>query len=256
MSEAAIRLLAANDLPAVLDLALRAGWNQTAEDIAMLLRLAPAGCFGLECEGRIAATTTLLPLDARLAWLGMVLTGEEYRRRGFARLLVRRALDYAAEAGIATVKLDATVMGRPLYLDMGFRDEQPVERWSGLLAQLRAGNQPAPDETPLLRELAPRSEVFRSADAWALVRPGARARYLGPFMAGSPEAARALMACCFRAGEGDLFYWDVLPRNEHAVRLLEDLGFERVRSLIRMVYGPDLAGGEERVYAISGFELG
>ncbi len=256
-AEGAIRLLGAGDVAAVLELAHAAGWNQTAEDVAMLLRLAPAGCFGLECQGRFAATTTLLPLDARLAWLGMVLTGEAYRRRGFARRLVQRALEYAAASGIATVGLDATAMGRPLYLELGFRDEQPVERWSGRLAQLRAGDHVAPDSEPLPRELAARSEVFRRADAWAMVRPGARARYLGPFVAGSPDAARALIGSCFRAGEGDLFFWDVLPHNTHAVRLLERLGFERVRSLVRMVYGESVSAGcPERVYAIRGFELG
>ena len=251
-----IRLLAARDIPAALALALAAGWNQTAEDIAMLLRLAPEGCFGIECDDAIAATTTLLPLDSHLAWLGMVLTGANYRRRGFARGLVRRALDYARQLATPTVKLDATDMGRPLYLEMGFRDEQPIERWSGRLTPLRPGGGEAPDGSPLLRELAARSAIFRCGEAYALARPGARARYLGPFHAPHAQAANALMQASFRAGAGELYYWDVLPRNAAAVRLLQDLGFERVRSLVRMVYGPDLREDEEHVYAISGFELG
>jgi RimJ/RimL family protein N-acetyltransferase len=251
-----LRLLTPRDIPATLALAHAAGWNQTGDDIAMLLRLAPEGCFCIEVEDGIAATTTLLPLNPQLAWLGMVLTGAAHRRRGFARQLVRRALDYALELGIATVKLDATDMGRPLYLEMGFRDEQPIERWSGRLALLRPGNDPAPDGPSLLGELAARSAVFRCGEAYALIRPGVKAQYVGPFQAPHEPAARALVSSAFRAGEGDLYYWDVLPHNTAALRLVQDLGFERVRSLVRMVSGPGLRGYEEHVYAIGGFELG
>ncbi len=251
-----LRLLTADDIPGTVALAHASGWNQTAEDIAMLLRLAPEGCFGIEADEGLAATTTLLPLHSQLAWLGMVLTGTAYRRRGLARRLVRRALDYAGELGIPTVKLDATDMGRPLYVEMGFRDEQPIERWSGRLTALRPGNDEAPEGTPVLRELVRRSAVYRAGDAYALVRPGVRAHYLGPFQASSPEAARALIDGAFRGGEGELHYWDVLPCNSASVRLAQDLGFACVRSLVRMVRGPELRGGEERVYAIGGFELG
>ncbi len=251
-----LRLLTTRDIPAVLALAHASGWNQTADDISMLLRLAPEGCFCIEVEEAIAATTTLLPLNSQLAWLGMVLTGAAYRRRGFARQLVRRALDYAAELGTTTIKLDATDMGRPLYLEMGFRDEQPIERWSGRLTLLRPGNDPPPDGPALIRELAARSAVFRCADAYALIRPGVRAQYVGPFQAPHEQAARALVQSSFCSGEGDLYYWDVLPHNTGALRLVQDLGFERVRALVRMVSGPDLRGNDQRVYAIGGFELG
>ncbi len=252
----AIRLLTPADVPGVLELTAAAGWNQTAGDIEMLLSLAPDGCFGIEAEGRLAATTTLLPLSPQLAWLGMVLTGAPYQRRGFARRLCEHAIAKADNDGIGTVKLDATAMGRPLYLSLGFRDEQPIERWSGHLQQLRPGADEKPAATPLLAALAARSEVFRFPGGCALVRPGSRARYMGPFTANNLEAAGALMLSAFRAGEGDVFYWDVLPWNNDAVQLLRELGFERVRSLVRMVRGPDLPTSDSRTYAIAGFELG
>ena len=72
----------------------------------------------------------------------------------------------------------------------------------------------------------------------------------------SSSRLRTLIDGAFRPGAGDLFYWDVLPLNAAALQLAQDLGFERARSLVRMVYGADLRGGDEQVYGISGFELG
>ena len=107
-----------------------AGWNQTEADWLSLIRLAPATCFGLEYEGVLAATTTAMLYKQKLAWIGMVLTYPGYRRRGFGRTLMQHALAVLAERGVEWIKLDATDMGSPLYRDLGFVDETPIERWS------------------------------------------------------------------------------------------------------------------------------
>jgi GNAT superfamily N-acetyltransferase len=265
---AVIRPLAARDIPDVLQLAAAAGWNQTDADIEMLLQLAPKGCFGIETEGRVVSTATLVLRDDRLAWLGMVLTDPAYRRRGFARRLVERCLEHAKALGITTVKLDATDAGRPLYLSLGFQDEEAIERWSGRLrrkvTQAPARDMPLSSTVlssgaydKLTPALAARSECFTVSGAFALVRSGARARYLGPFIANSSDAASELMEAAFSPRAGDLFYWDILPANRDAVALARQFGFERVRSLIRMSYGAEYRQpGQDRVYAICGFELG
>jgi len=59
----------------------------------------------------------------------MVLTLPECRGRGFARRLMREALAYVEAKGVGWTKLDATDMGHHLYESLGYRDEQPVERW-------------------------------------------------------------------------------------------------------------------------------
>src|SRR5579863_3423197 len=124
------RCLTPADLPGAVDLSTLAGWNQTADDWAMLLDLAPQSCFLIEVEGRVAATCTLVCYGVRLAWLGMVLTRPEHRGRGFARALVQTALDFADRRGVRSVLLDATDMGRPVYRKLGFRDQQDIERWT------------------------------------------------------------------------------------------------------------------------------
>src|ERR1700686_5077863 len=102
-------------LPDLLALSTGAGWNQTPNDWMALLMNSPEGCLGIACDGRVVGTTTLACYETRLAWIGMVLTHPDYQRRGFARMLVSRAVELAHEREVRTVKLDATPQGRPLY---------------------------------------------------------------------------------------------------------------------------------------------
>src|SRR5262245_33125882 len=115
-----IRVMEQDDVSAALLLSSAAGWNQTADDWHMLLQLAPRSCFGIEADGRIAATTTLIQHGPSVGWIGMVLTHSDYRRQGFARMLLEKTLEHAESSGIQTLKLDATDQGQPLYERLGF----------------------------------------------------------------------------------------------------------------------------------------
>src|SRR2546430_5017228 len=96
-----------------MELSSQAGWNQTPEDWRTLIRLDSKGCFGVEVEGRLVATTTLLCHGRALAWVGMVLTRIEWRGRGFVRNLLTKALAPAGQPRLATVKIDGTEQGQP-----------------------------------------------------------------------------------------------------------------------------------------------
>src|SRR5581483_5813763 len=148
MVSAPIRCLTEHDLSDAAELSCLAGWNQTPEDWRMLLKLEPEECFGTKIEGRVVATASLLRYGNRLAWLGMVLTHPDFRRRGLARQLISHSIERANCLGMQTIKLDATEEGRPLYESFGFRCEQAVERW------LRKGGDQRPvfpPTVPLLR---------------------------------------------------------------------------------------------------------
>ena len=53
----------------------------------------------------------------------------QWRRRGLARALLEHVLADAARRGAATATLQSTVMGRPLYSDLGFRAVGRYEEW-------------------------------------------------------------------------------------------------------------------------------
>jgi GNAT superfamily N-acetyltransferase len=262
-----VRLLKEEDVAAATELSAEAGWNQTADDWRMLLRLAPDGCFGMDADGRLVSTATLVCFGRELAWIGMVLTTAAYRRRGFARKLLGHAIERADEIGIESLKLDATDQGQPLYESLGFRMEQPVERW------WRAGIRPADltgpgsltvdsfamdreatgvDRSELLDALARRGGVSSEPDGFCLSRPGRRAKYVGPCVARNARLARESIEAC--ANEDS--YWDLLPQNRAALDMATGLGFAPARRLVRMVRGRDLRGCEDRISGLAGFEWG
>src|SRR5437870_6854001 len=105
MSETIVRLDHSR-LVHALSLSQRVGWNQTQGDWARLGLLEPEGCFGFECNGAIVATTTVVCYGRALAWIGMVVTDPAHRRRGLARRLMERALEFVEERGVAWTKLD------------------------------------------------------------------------------------------------------------------------------------------------------
>ena len=193
------------DVPAIMVLKDAAGWNQTGQDWLNLMELAPEGCFGMEADGRMAATTTVVCYGRELAWIGMVLTHPECRGRGYARQLMEHALDYTDRMGMRTVKLDATDMGYPLYTKLGFVDECAIERWG------RPAGEPAPGEVSFMRAELPfeldrlafgtdRSAYIRllmegewtaGPESYAMSRPGTRAQYFGPCVSRTrPDCAR------------------------------------------------------------------
>lgn len=247
-----------------------AGWNQTAEDWRMLLDLAPDSCWGAECDGELAATTTLVCYETRLAWIGMVLTAPKFQRRGFARALVSQALELARERQIETVKLDATDQGMPLYESLGFVRDCAIERW------FRGGFGTGGDVTPhyelqrildidqrafpagrsvLLKGLLGRSKAFGTDNGYLLCRPGRRASYIGPFVCGDRETADDLLRRSLASG-GNSFLWDLFPDNHDALELAREHGFTRERILTRMFWGKRLRESVASVYGIAGFELG
>jgi GNAT superfamily N-acetyltransferase len=266
-----IRMLQACDIPAAVELSTTAGWNQTAEDWLMLTHLEPEGCFALECEGRLAATTTIICYGRQLAWIGMVLTHPDFQRRGFARRLVESALTLAEARRMETVKLDATEQGCRLYESLGFRAEQEIQRWSGCSAvslPIETGEcfswkaiedidleAFGANRLPLLKMLARRTQPSCHSAGFLFWRRGSRASYIGPCVARTPEAAKALLETCLAGGEGRWF-WDLLQSNVDAVSLATDAGFRLERNLVRMVRGAQAQGKDEMIYAAAGFELG
>jgi len=263
-----IRRLFYDDMPAAFRMSYAEGWNQTVEDWFRLLALEPDGCLGIDDDGRLVATNTLLCYGRELAWLGMVLTHPDYRRRGFARQLLGAALELAEGRGIRCIKLDATEKGRYVYLNFGFHDEQPIERWSRPPGPIKAVRNTLSIGIPdgrldaaafgvdRGRFLAALGEAACLDDAFVMHRSGSRARYLGPCVAGKASSAQAAISATLASRAEETWFWDLLPRNTQAVTIARSLGFKPVRHLMRMVRGVPVSGDDKLVYATGGFEAG
>jgi GNAT superfamily N-acetyltransferase len=245
---------------AAFELSSIAGWNQTRADWQMLMEL-PGVCSGIEVEGQLVSTATLICYGQTLGWVGMVLTHPDFRRMGFARALMAGLMQRAIF--MKTLKLDATDDARPLYQSLGFRPEQRIERWQRSAVSTDIPTAPRRDVDLKLCGLDRREFLERLSDdavasslGYVLSRPGRIHRYLGPCVALDESAARSLIEEMIGRHPNDGWFWDLLPANEAAVRIAYALGFEPVRRLTRMVWGEELRGKDDRIFAIGGFEFG
>jgi GNAT superfamily N-acetyltransferase len=271
-------------LAGCLALSQAAHWNQNAADWRLMLGIGRGWGITLE-DGTLAASTLVLPYGG-FAWISMVLVLPDQRRKGYAMQLLRAALAYLANRALTPI-LDATPAGRAVYVQEGFRDTWGFRRFQ--LQALRNAPEPTAGVRPLreadweallaldakafgasrerlLRDLAARlpqaalvAEENGALAGFLLGRDGREASQLGPLVARSSDAARALLAAALAAVRAPL-YLDVVDREPGVTAWLESLGFAFQRPFTRMVKsvrGAPAAPGEAGlVFCPAGPELG
>jgi len=279
-----LRLLTHADLPFADSVRALAGWNQTIADWERFLAVAPDGCFLAEWDGIPAGTATTITYSPALAWIGMVLVHPEYRRRGIGRALLERCIEHLRGRGVRCVKLDATPAGKPVYENLGFKEEWTLSRWEHAAtdwpgSESCSGIQQCHDpdgvesldaaafgvsRSGLLERLIQQSRGALMVEAeldrvggYGLLRDGSSASYLGPIVAVSADSGTRLAEALLAQSGGRKIYWDIPDQNAAAVEWARERGFIPQRTLTRMYLGENETPGDpSRQFAIAGPELG
>jgi ribosomal protein S18 acetylase RimI-like enzyme len=278
----AYRPLGPGDVAGACALNAEAGWNQVAADWRYML--AAGGGTGIEAaDGRLVASSMVLPWGDRFGWIAMILVTRDHQRRGLATELMRRAIERCRDRGWIA-GLDATEQGRPVYLPLGFRDVYALSRWTADAAApipapavpvrpLAAADLPAvaawdasvfgAERAAYLAHLLARapevafvSEQGGRIAGFVLGRDGRLATQVGPLEAGDEATALALLAAAVGGQRGRVFL-DAADRHVTVRERLEAAGFRRQRGYTRMLLDRDAALDDPaRVYVISGPEFG
>jgi hypothetical protein len=242
-------------------------------------------------EGRIIATAATLPYGDRFAWVSMVLVAGQYRRRGLATLLMRRAMDDLSAVRLVPI-LDATPDGRPVYLALGFTDCWGFHR----LRRERQGEQlgardavcaPAgvavhavtDADLPALcaydaaafgaqrsavlaglRGRLPAAELIAESGnrivGFCMGRDGRVAAQIGPLVAESDAIACAILSCALAGIDAPVFV-DLADAKGEVRTFLEARGFAPARPFTRMLLGPPTRFDDPaRTFAVVGPEFG
>jgi GNAT superfamily N-acetyltransferase len=270
------RPLTEEDLPRAVALSATAGWNQTEADWRVFLREGQTRTIDDGHPDCLAATAAVLRFGRDLAWISMVLVRPDRRRAGLATALMRWAMEALQDT--RCIALDATPEGREVYRRLRFADRfgftrwrladapggtaRPVRRlrpehWPAMLAMdARAFGAPRED---LLRGFAARlpqaAWIAEDGSCFALGRDGLRLPQIGPVVADSPEAARALIAAAQREIGGPALL-DLVDSEAGLADALEAGGAQRLRRFTRMTLGTKLPGRPDMLFAMAGPEFG
>jgi GNAT superfamily N-acetyltransferase len=276
-----IRGMTVADIPLGMRLKEQAGWNQVEADWQRLLDLQPHGCFVAELDGIPAGTVTTCRFGL-VAWVAMMLVDKSFRSHGIGRALMSRALEDLDSAGIRTIRLDATPLGRPLYESLDFVAEATFAKYIGVLPT--ADGPPSPNEMRahgvteglteldlqvtgtdrgrLLRRLADEypdslqmAHEAGEITGFLLTRPGSKARRIGPCIAGQ-RAGPLLLDDARRTYAGEVVIIDIPIDNEPAGALAASWGLGVSGLLTRMGRGLRVREDLSRLWASSGPENG
>ena len=217
------------DAEGLCPLSIEAGWNQVAADWRLMLTLGQG--FGVRgTDGRWIASALSLPLGRDIAWLSMVLVTQPARGQGLGTRLLSRCLA-EVEASGAAAGLDATELGRPIYLPLRLPrrlSAVALARPAGCASprsaagqhrgarrdvgrpraylRLRSPTQRISNGPRLLADLLSRApalaRVAERADGsfagYALGRDGYRALHIGPVVADDEGVGLALLSSAAR----------------------------------------------------------
>jgi ribosomal protein S18 acetylase RimI-like enzyme len=280
---ARIRLMTPGDLPAALRLSRQAGWNQLEADWLRFLAMQPDGCFVAERADNCIGTVVACIFD-NVAWIAMLLVDSGHRGQGIGRALFEHALVFIDKRGVATIRLDATALGQPLYEKLGFVPQYELVRYAGVPDASIASKIPLPvreawpgdvDELMMLdrmvtqtnrRKFLERLIIERPHSLWVAeqqgqiggyitMRGGRCALHIGPCVA-SVETGPALIAHAIGRSKNESIFLDVPIPNSAAVEFAESLELRVARRFVRMCRGRQIQEDVRRVWVSSGPELG
>jgi GNAT superfamily N-acetyltransferase len=96
------------------------GFGSRRAELEMYFRAQPDGWFVLEDRGEIVAVAGAIAYG-HFCWVGLVATDPGRQRQGLATTISRHCVEWARVRGCATIALDASGAGRPVYERLGFQ---------------------------------------------------------------------------------------------------------------------------------------
>jgi GNAT superfamily N-acetyltransferase len=280
--------MTAEDLPLGMRLKGQAGWNQTEADWRRFLAMQPDGCLVAELDG-VAVGTTVVTAFGAVAWISLVLVEERARGHGVGKALMIRAVEVAEGLGCATIRLDATPLGRSLYESLGFVPQYELTRYAGIAGPVDSSSSYAStarvvriansNDLPGILSLDASSigthrdkflsrlfteeaalfcvcEHHGQITGYLTVRRGSDAIQLGPCIARTDEVGSDLLTDALSRYAGSRVYWDLPSSHVTAIQLAKPAGLVPQRQLLRMCRGEVVNDDVARLWASSGPELG
>lgn len=258
-------------------------WSKLRADWPLYARDYPGGAFVAVRDGHVIGTAAAFRFSLALGRIGMMVVEEAFRGLGAGTKLFAACME--ALAGCATICLDASPMGKPLYEKHGFVADgcavrlvsaalPALEPAGAEICQLRSEDLPAAAALDAAAVGADRAAALRllreetPGAAWKLERCGKLAGFccgrigldgfgVGPLAAENETDARALFLAAASALRGRRVAVLVPETQTEFAAWLGSLGFFAERRCTRMRKGPPVAAQKPgSLFALSNFAIG
>lgn len=233
----------ADDIDDFLRLAFAEQWITGRNELEFLLKTFPDGCFRMrDRTAAVVGYVTSLAHD-RGGWIGNLIVRPDRRGRGVGPALFTGAAQALYGAGVETIWLTASEMGRPLYERHGFKTIGGIQRWigDGRGGAFASESLPAGDvdvsldhfcwgdrRETLLRWVSGKGRIVSEAGAFAVLQSVNAAVQLGPWAAlDSAGAGRILARALAITPAGTKVICDAPCSNTACLELLQEWGFVR-----------------------------
>ena len=118
-----------DDLEELLSLALAEGWASDMEELSLILRSCPNGCFSAVSGYKIVGCIMVTRYE-HSAWIGNLIVDRPYRMRGVGTELLQAVVEYLdSDSTITSIYLNAAPTATRLYERFGFVEVDDVFRW-------------------------------------------------------------------------------------------------------------------------------
>ncbi len=280
----AFRLLRREELDLVLEWAATEGWNPGLADAAAFWAADPKGFWGMERDGKLIGSASIVSYGGRLGFVGLFIVVPEFRGQGYGSAFwkffidrLRQRLDPGASAA-----LDGVFAMQAYYARSGFVFFHRNLRMEGTGV---AGDQ---DRRLIALTDLPFDDVLSYDEAhfctsrpeflkrWinpvggrglgfvedgrllgsGVVRPCRNGFKIGPLFADTPEIAEILFTALSAQAAGQPLFLDIPENNPAAVALAARQGMKECFGCARMVMGPAMALPWAEIYGVTTFELG
>jgi ribosomal protein S18 acetylase RimI-like enzyme len=115
-----IRPMTLADLDTAVELSRAQGFRDRRLFWRFVMKVATCRPLVGTVNGDLVATG-LATANGSVGWLGGIVVGAEFRRRGYGRAITEELITGLRETGCETISLESTDAGRPMYERMGFR---------------------------------------------------------------------------------------------------------------------------------------
>lgn len=235
-----LRKLRPDDISQIMHLKEIAGWNQTVNDLKLILSMpGQHRCFSM--DDKVVATSCALDYGS-FVWIAMVLVHPAHRRQGLATHLLQQIM---TENQRRQIWLDATSQGAELYKKLGFIPVTTITRMrvcptpdpsllsSPGLSEIQKNDASIfGGDRSLLLQHWNQNAITINKDNYIYHRPGSICRQIGPLVAHDQETAWQLL-CALYTQTKTQSYIDI-PERKSWKQTLENIGGITERTFVRM----------------------